>query len=270
MERITSLANERVRWARTLHRSRVRQREGQYLIEGVRLVEEALRVGILPTLVFLSPKVGQTGRGAALVASLEGQPEVRKRVVLVSEEVLQALSDTVTPQGVVAVVPMVVRPLGVPGLILILDGIRDPGNLGTILRACNAAGVEAVLLPLGTVDPYSPKVVRAAMGALFHLPLRARLGWEAIRQQVAGRPVWLAQAGGGERYDQVDWAVPSAVIVGGEAEGASPEAEAVATGRVHIPMEPGVESLNAAVAAGVLLFEARRQREAVGWPRSSS
>jgi len=261
MERITSLANDKVRWARSLRRLRVRQREGQYLIEGVRLIQEALRVGVLPTLVFFSAKLDQTERGQALLGALEGQPWARDRVIPVSEKVLEALSDTVTPQGVVAVVPMSDLPPGPPGLILILDSLRDPGNLGTILRASDAAGVEEVLLPPGTVDSYNPKVVRSAAAALFRLPLRTRLGWEEIRGRVAGRPVWLAQARGEERYDGVDWRVPSALIIGGEAEGASPEAEALATGRVHIPMEPGVESLNAAVAAGILLFEARRQRD---------
>ncbi|MBC7225129.1 MAG: RNA methyltransferase, partial [Anaerolineae bacterium] len=115
-------------------------------------------------------------------------------------------------------------------------------------------------LPPGTVDPTNPKVVRAAMGAHFRLPLRPRAAWDAIAERLSGRPTWLAAPQGGTPYDQVDWKAPSALIIGGEAEGASPEAEALATGRVHIPMAQGVESLNAAVAAAVLLFEARRQR----------
>lgn len=261
MELITSLANDKVRWARSLYRSRTRRQEGQYLIEGVRLVEEALRVGINPTLVFVSPDLDQSARGQALLRTLQENSKLRERLFPVSQKVLQAVADTVTPQGVVAAVPMLETPPGPPGMILVLDRLRDPGNVGTILRTADAAGVEAVLLVRGSADPYNPKVVRSAMGALFRLPLRTRLHWPAVQQQVGERPVFLAKAQGGQRYDQVDWCSPSALIIGGEAEGASQEAHALATGQVHIPMAPGVESLNAAVATAVLLFEARRQRE---------
>ncbi len=260
MEPITSLANPKVRWARSLLQGRARRREGHFLIEGVRLVEEALRVGSVPTLAFFSPALEATPRGRALLQALLASPEARERVFPVSEAVLGSLSDTVTPQGIVAAVPLPQPPSGPPGLLLILDQLRDPGNLGTVLRTALAAGVEEVWLAPGTVDPYNPKVVRAAMGAHFRLPLRVHVRWDEVATRAPGRPIWLATAQGGTPYDQVDWRTPSVLIVGGEAEGASPEAEALATGRVHIPMEQGVESLNAAVAAAILLFEARRQR----------
>lgn len=260
MEPITSLANPKVRWARSLLEARSRRREGHFLIEGVRLVEEALRVGILPTLAFFSPSLEATPRGQALLQALWDLPGARERVFLSSEAVLQSLSDTETPQGIVAAIPLSHPSPGPPGLLLILDQLRDPGNLGTILRTALAAGVEEVWLPVGTVDPYNPKAVRAAMGAHFRLALRVRARWEEAAIRTSGRPVWLATAQGGTPYDQVNWRVPSVLIIGGEAEGASPRAEALATGRVHIPMEHGVESLNAASAAAVILFEARRHR----------
>ena len=260
MDLITSLANPKVRWARSLLQGRSRRREGHFLIEGVRLVEEALRVGSIPTLAFFSPSLEETPRGQALLQALQALPEARERVFPASEAVLQSLSDTVTPQGIVAAVPFPQPPPGPPGPLLILDQLRDPGNLGTILRTALAAGVEEVWLPPGTVDPYNPKAVRAAMGAHFRLPLRLRARWDEVKARASGRPIWLATAQGGTPYDRVDWRTPSVLIVGGEAEGASPEAEALATGQVHIPMEHGVESLNAAIAAAVILFEARRQR----------
>jgi TrmH family RNA methyltransferase len=135
--------------------------------------------------------------------------------------------------------------------------VRDPGNLGTILRSAEAAGVGQVILAPGTVDLYNPKAVRGAMGAHFRLPV-AGLDWPAIAGRLAGRAVWLADAAGETPYDQVDWAVPSALIVGGEAAGAGDQAAALATGRVSIPMAGGAESLNAAMAATVILFEAAR------------
>jgi TrmH family RNA methyltransferase len=144
-------------------------------------------------------------------------------------------------------------------LILIIDRLRDPGNLGTILRSAEAAGAGLVCLAPGTVDPYNPKVVRGAMGAHFRLPL-ANPDWPAIANRVTGRAVWLADAAGDVTYDAVDWTQPSALVVGGETTGVGREASLLATGRVSIPMATGAESLNAAMAATVLLFEAARQR----------
>jgi TrmH family RNA methyltransferase len=177
---------------------------------------------------------------------------------LVSEAVLDACADTRTPQGVLAVVPFVqLKPR--PGLILILDCLRDPGNLGTILRSAEAAGVGQVILAPGTVDPYNPKVVRGGMGVHLRLPVLS-LPWPAIAELVSGRAIWLADASAGVAYDAVDWTRPSALLVGGEAAGPGEQACALATGRVRIPMAEGPESLNAAMAATVILFEAARQQ----------
>jgi TrmH family RNA methyltransferase len=144
-------------------------------------------------------------------------------------------------------------------LSLILDGISDPGNLGTILRTAWATGVEAVFLMPGSVDAHNPKVVRAALGAHFRLPL-IETNWEDLGQRLAHVESWLAEARQGLAYDQVDWRQPSALIIGSEAEGPSEAARRFTDRRVHIPMPGPAESLNAAVAAGVLLFEVARQR----------
>jgi TrmH family RNA methyltransferase len=177
---------------------------------------------------------------------------------LVSNPVIAACATTQTPQGVLVVLPFPVLQSR-PGMILILDGLRDPGNLGTILRSAEAAGVGQVILTPGTVDLYNPKVVRAAMGAHFRLPAET-LDWPVIADRVAGRSVWLAETEGQVGYDAVDWTKPSVLIVGGEAAGATEAAAALSTGQVSIPMSPGVESLNAAMATTVILFEAARQR----------
>ena len=166
-------------------------------------------------------------------------------------------ADTTAPQGVIVIVPLVhLQPR--PGLILVLDGLRDPGNLGTVLRSAEAAGVGQVLLSPGTVDMYNPKVVRAGMGAHFRLAA-AFADWPAIARSLAGRAVWLADARGQVAYDSVEWTLPSALIVGGESEGTGQEAADLARGRVRIPMAAGSESLNAAMATTVILFEAARQ-----------
>jgi len=254
---ITSTQNERIKYIRSLGRRRVRQREGRFVVEGTRLVDEATRAGCEPALALYTQTWATTPAGEILLPALS---QAKDGCLLVSEAALAACSDTKSPQGVLLVVPFV-QTSPRPGLCLILDQLRDPGNLGTILRSAKAADVGHVTLTPGTVDVYSPKVVRGAMGAHFYLSVSS-LAWPAIAEQLAGREVWLADAASGTAYDEVDWVRPSALIVGGEASGAGEEASSQATGRVTIPMAGQVESLNAAMAATVILFEATRQQRA--------
>jgi RNA methyltransferase, TrmH family len=252
---ITSVHNERVKYIRSLARRRLRQQEGRFVVEGTRLIDEMTRAGVRPALVLYTEAWAATPYGQRLAPALALAQEGDW---LVSEPVLAACAGTETPQGVLAVVPFVqVQPRS--GLILILDQVRDPGNLGTILRSAEAVSVGQVILAPGTVDFFNPKVVRAAMGAHFRLPV-FDLEWPAIAGRVMGHAIWLADSGGDVAYHVVDWRVPSALIVGGEAAGAGQQAAALATGHVCIPMAGGTESLNAAMAATVILFEAARQR----------
>ena len=178
---------------------------------------------------------------------------------------MAVMSDTVTPPGILAVLPMseclIPRPLT---WVLVVDRLRDPGNMGTMLRSALAAGVELVITTKGTVDVYSPKVVRAGMGAHFALNLCVEQPWQAIEDSLEGLRVFLAKPRQGSAYWKVDWRQPTALCIGGEAQGASTNAERLATDAVTIPMREGVESLNAAVAASILLFEAARQRFQAG------
>ena len=252
---ITSTQNDRVKHVRSLARRRIRQREGRFVVEGTRLTEEFLRAGIKPALVLYTETWASSPASQQYLSPLA---LAKEGSWLVSEGVMAACADTQTPQGVLAVLPFLHIPPR-PGLVLILDQVRDPGNLGTILRSAEAAGAGQVLLAPGTVDLYNPKVVRAAMGAHFRLPV-AVLDWQAIAERVAGRAVWLADAAGEVSYDAVHWSQATALIVGGEATGSGRQATGLATGRVSIPMVGEAESLNAAMAATVLLFEAARQQ----------
>ena len=255
---ITSVHNSKVQWVRGLQaRARARRSDQAFVVEGVRLVEEALASGWVPELVFYTEDLNE--RGQALVEVFQ---ERGVQVESVSGNVMQAASDTQTPQGILAVLRLIALPLpDQVDFVFIPDGVRDPGNLGTILRTCAAAGVDAVFLPPGTVDPYSPKVVRAGMGAHFRLPILS-LKWEEIieRLEVYGLRIYLAAPGEGRIFTLADFGLPLALIVGGEAEGAGEVAQKLAGERVHIPMPGGMESLNAAIAGGVLLFEVVRQR----------
>jgi TrmH family RNA methyltransferase len=255
---ITSVHNSKIKWVRLLQSDPNARREaGSFVVEGVRLAEEALASGWKVQLVLYGEDLGLRGRLVLDNFIAQGAP-----VELVAEHVLRAASDTQTPQGVLVVVEIRSLPLpAAPGFVFIPDGVRDPGNLGSMLRSAAAAGVQAVLIPKGGVDAYAPKVVRAAMGAHFHLPL-VSLAWEEIID-VVGRTnlqVYLADAAAGEPYFHCDLRRPLALIVGGEAEGAGEAARHLANTTLHIPMASSVESLNAAAAAAVLLFEIARQR----------
>ncbi len=224
--------------------------------EGRRLVAELAKSAISPVDLFVTLDFCSTDPAARdLVETLAA----RATVFEVSDGLMKEMADTVTPQGILAVVPIPDLPAQEDSrFILIPDQVRDPGNLGTMLRTACAAGVTDVLLPPGTVDHTNPKVVRSGMGAHFRLPIR-KASWDEIWQRVGGGPVWLAEARQGQLYDRVDWRGDVAIVVGGEAEGAGCDARSRAT-CVQIPMAAGVESLNAAIAAAVLLFEVARSR----------
>ena len=264
---ITSLANPRIRLALSLHTRRGRQRTGAFLVEGTRLVTEALRA-TTPQLVLHSADFAQRQRRHRhLLDTLRrAGAEVRE----VSPGVLSAVSDTVTPPGIVAVVPEVrLDPdeNAVP-LVLLLDGISDPGNAGAIVRVAAASGVTEVLAARGCVDLWSPKVVRAAAGAHFQVPIRQGMEWPALGERLAAVPArWLADPRGGVAYWAPDWTQPAVVVVSSEAQGASAEAVQLTGGQaVTVPMASGrsLDSLNVGVAAGIILFEALRQRTASG------
>jgi TrmH family RNA methyltransferase len=208
---------------------------------------------------FFTPGLGE--RGQAIIDRYLAQ---KIPVDPVSPEVMHVLSETESPQGILAVLAL--QPLKLPmapNFSLILDGIRDPGNLGTMLRTAAAAGVNPVLLTPGSVDPYSPKVIRAAMGAHFHLPVHS-FSWEALlaylNNLATPLQVHLADAHAGISYLDADFCRPLALIIGGEAQGAGSQAGHLATSQIHIPMPGQIESLNAAIASAILMFEVVRQR----------
>lgn len=253
---ITSPDNERVKYVRSLYTKKKRYEGRAFVVEGVRLLEEAIEAGTnFEIVLYHSGMLSRTPRGLDLLG------KVGSAAVPVTERVLKSVSDTVAPQGIVAVVPFPEEPARVEGaLALVVDRVQDPGNLGTILRTAAAAAVKAVITTRDTVDPFSPKAVRAGMGAHFQLGLFVDRDWSEIERLVAGRTVFLASAGLGKTYYQLDWTLPSALIIGSEASGISEGAKQVATTAVNVPMVPGAESLNAAVAAGILIFEAFRQQ----------
>ena len=273
---ITSPSNQHIAFLRSLHAPKGRAEAGAFLIEGPHLLDAALDARLRPELIVYDPEgLERSVAGRRLLGRIEEARADGVPVYEAAPAAIERASDTRTPQGVAAalrsgdVAPERLRATRrgrMRPLLLVLDAISDPGNLGTVMRSALAADVDEVLLAPGCADPLAPKVVRAGSGAHFHLPVRAQQSWEQIREALHGAPaarqVLLAEAGATKPYDAFDLTQRTALIVGNEAHGVSQEAERLATDRLAIPMWNKVESLNAAIASSVILFEAARQRRA--------
>lgn len=256
---IRSVRNPKVQEMRALQRLPRRRREkGAFVVEGARLAQEALMSGwtVIEALYTESATEANPELVRALVA--------RGNADLVSEAVMKAAGDTKTPQGVLVEIEWRQLPLvSHPSLVLILDGIGDPGNLGSLLRSAAAADCDAVLLAPGCADAFAPKVLRSGMGAHFRQPIQ-NLGWPAISQFIKQHKLdpFLSEAWEGQPYTEVDLARPFALILGSEATGVSDAAKGLEPTPIQIPMPGRMESLNAAIAGSIILFEAVRQRSA--------
>ena len=249
MERITSRQNALCMRIRRLSRARAARREaGEFLIEGPKLLGEAVRWGAEIRTVLATPK------------GLEGLPPLPGvRLAEVPEDLLKSLSDTESPQGVLALcaLPPTAPPEHLPaGRWLVLDGVQDPGNVGTIWRTADAFGAAGLMLVNHCADPFSPKTVRATMGACFRLPV-----WEtqldALKPllDAAGVPLYATALREDTRDVRSADLSAAAVIIGSEGRGVSKQALELCKQTLKIPMTDRCESLNAAVAAGVVLWE---------------
>lgn len=240
-----------------LHHRRGRDKHGRTLAEGVRLVEEALAAEVPLDVVLVAPGLEATPRGQALAAGLRA---AGARVEPVTDRELAELAATEHPQGVLAVVtPRTWRLDDLPAdrPVLVLDGVQDPGNVGTLLRTAWALGAGGVVALPGTVEFTNPKVLRASMGGCFRVPGPAVSveEWLAWMERYA-MPLWTT-ATEGEPVGPASG--PVAVVVGNEGAGVSAAVAARASRRVAVPLRAGAESLNVAVAAGIILYEVLRE-----------
>jgi TrmH family RNA methyltransferase len=254
---IESPANDRVRaWAR-LKTRRGRLQQQAFLAEGRRLLAEVLSARLKVKAVLWD--VGTDELPPDLSAEL-----ARREIPVfeLSPQAFAAVADTVTPQGVIAIVE---RPQvnleDIPAHALLLDGVQDPGNVGTLLRTAEAFGIRHVCCGQGTVDPYSPKVVRAAMGGVFRLDVSTLPASDFIdrwRRTWPSGQVLVASAGGSKDCHRVDYGQPTLMVIGNEAHGISQDVAERADVQVRIPMRGAAESLNAAIAGAILLYEMMR------------
>lgn len=250
---LTSMTNPVIKRIRSLQQRKFRQQERAFVVEGVRAVEDVLAAGIEPLSVVLRAD-----------STFQVPDTIETSIRRVGVRVFESLTDVAHPQGVLAVVPMLDEPtlpdVGANPFVVILDGVRDPGNMGTLFRSAAGAGVSHLIIGPECVDPYHPKSVRAGMGSHLRIDF-SHHEFAEISAYLSDFPVVaLADAGGNALYDSVNWHSASALVIGGEAFGPSSDTREVANVIVSIPLVNGVESLNAGVAGSLLMFEAARQR----------
>ncbi len=272
-DQLTSIHNPLVvKFRRAIRDARFRDKHSVVVVEGFRLVRDAFSAGWLPTEVIYTAEFETRPEGRAFLEELR-RGGFTPRLFRVSAQVFQSISEEVHPQGVMAMGP---QPNAAPDslrsgpagsrygpFVVVLASIQDPGNLGTIVRVADAAGVSGILVTRGTTDPWAPKAVRAAMGSTFHVPvvLGERPESEMRTLQAAGVACLGTSARGHIDYRKVDYRRPVAIWFGNEGNGLSDELLALCDAVVSIPIYGRAESLNVSTAAAVVLYEAASQRE---------
>lgn len=261
--KVSSRDNPLLRQARSVRDGKI---DESIFVEGLRLAEEALHSGLEIDAVIYSDEIAEKERAARF---LEAVALVCKRLASVNEKLLATISFTKTPQGIVLLAK---RPesgksklelsSGRPPLLVILHGINNPVNVGAIIRSAEAAGATGIVTTVNTADPFSPKSLRGAMGSAFRLPIWKGANYGDSLTWCAAHNIKTvcADVKASALYTDIDWTEPRALIVGPESTGLSPEDIAAADEAVRIGMHGAVESLNVGVAAGILLYEAARQR----------
>lgn len=271
MQPLTSLRNPKVKALRSLRLRKHRQREGRFLVEGIRVVEEALDAGAPVESLVYAPELLVSDRARALVEQVN--PE---RHLVLSGRVFHTLSDRDTPQGIAAVVRIEDHPLATitasgEMLVIVAHQLRDPGNLGSIIRTADAAGATGVVVVEPSVDLYDPQTVRATMGSLFALPVvrltdeSALTAWCA-ELRACGLPLLVVASSshGPQPHFDVDYRCPTVIIVGNERHGLPESMRGAADVVVRLPMVGRATSLNVSAATAALVYEVIRQRRLGG------
>ena len=251
MERITSAKNPLVKLLKSLSRRQAREENGMFLVEGEVMIQEAMKCGL------------EIKEAIAVEKKADFAASLPCRAYLVTDGVLETVCDTKSPQGVCAAftLPAELSLESMPDTIVALDGVQDPGNVGTIWRTADAAGFGALLMGAGCADPLSPKVQRSAMGSGFRVPFSQTENLPASLKKLSamGYSVICSDLSGADFYSRPDPGQKYVLVIGNEARGISDETRASATMLVKLPMRGGAESLNAAVAAGIMMYELKRE-----------
>lgn len=252
---ITSTGNKQVKHVIQLQKkSKLRNRERLFVIEGPRMVLETPKH--LLEEIYIADSFQDKWRG---------QPGE-----LVSDAVMKAMADTMTPQGILAVVKKPSYALeellkNRPAQLLLIEAVQDPGNLGTMFRTAEGAGTTGIIMHKDTVDLFCPKTVRSTMGSIYRMPFFVADDWEKTIEEISGQGIRLyaAHLKGSRAYDEFDYKKDCGFFIGNEGNGLTEQTSAKADDLLKIPMQGELESLNAAMAAGILMYEANRQRRQI-------
>ena len=257
---VTGLQNPVVKAAAELKQKKYRTQNGLYLAEGLRTAEEAVAYKAVETLFYVATDDERTMR------LLEDAAAQNIKLVCVSENAMKKIADTETPQGIIAVCkmrqPKLENLLASAKMLLVLDRVGDPGNIGTMLRTADAAGIGGLVLLKGCADIYAPKTVRSSMGSLFHIPVLSGVSEQEFvsAAKKAGYDLLVTCLDGADNLYKADLSGRIAFVMGNEAGGVSETLLEKADKRVYIPMAGRAESLNVAMAAGIVMFEALRRK----------
>ncbi len=259
MTELTSVQNPTIKRMKALKDKKARTEQREMLVEGEKLMLEAAQAGLIPSDVLIESS--QAGKFAHLAQEME---KYGAQVYLAPRHVIEAACDTKTPQGACGAFSLPdPYPLSkAPERLVVLDGVQDPGNVGTIWRTADAAGLTGMLLAASGADPFSPKVQRAGMGSGFRVPVRVteNLPEELNELRAQGYRVIVSALDGAPFYEGMPKCDKFALVIGNEARGVSDQVSAVADVRLKLPMRGGAESLNAAVAAGIMMYELMRDK----------
>lgn len=258
---ISSNKNEQYKEVLKLKQKKYRQRSESFLIEGIKLVKHALEKNESVDMLLYAP----TLIDEQAIAEIQAMMPKQSICLSLSKELFDGLSDTVNSQGVMAVVkfPQPLTSIDPNGLYLALDHIQDPGNLGTMIRTADAAGFSGLIYSKGTVDPFSEKVLRSTMGSVFSLPLMVCEDLPAFLAESAaekGMQILCTSLEDSLDYSEANYNKGSIIVIGNESQGVSEAVFNQATNRIKIPIYGEAESLNAAVAAAIIMYEAIKQR----------
>lgn len=220
-------------------------------MEGRRLVTDAFKLGApVKTLLVLNSAIDSFSEAVNMAEKANAE------IIGVSQNIIDALSETLAPEGIIAVAKMQELPIITGGLLIALDCIQDPGNLGTIIRTCDAAGIDGILLNEGCAELYNPKVVRSAMGSIFNVPVKICTDLTIeLRQLKEEGYVIAAAALGGSPFYKIRLPQRTVLIIGNEGNGISQEIISLADTVVTLPMRGGAQSLNASIAAGIMIYD---------------
>ncbi len=262
---ITSSSNSLIKHVKSLHRKKVRWDTNHFFVEGIRAVEESIISNSQIEFFLYSDSLLESKGGEELLALVNKK---YKKVYNITNNLLKDITDTKTPQGIIAVVKFTTVPLkdiiyNNDNFLVVLDKVQDPGNMGTIIRTSNALGANGIIVTKGCVDVFSPKTIRSTMGSIFHISLVYHEDIQDVLTILKKKNIKIISTAldAVESCYDVNFKVDFALIIGNEASGISQKAFEMSDSIIKIPMRDNAESLNAAIASGIVMYEASRQRK---------